>query len=216
MHQEGQSQPLTTGNTLPGLAPFYDIVTTILSLGRERQFRQAVLDVADLEPGDSVLDVGCGTGTLALLAREQLGPRSTIHGIDATPQMIERARRKARRQDRDVTFEVGVIEALAYSGNTFDAVLSTLMMHHLPADVQVRGIAEIGRVLRPGGRVVIADFSQSEPSLTTLIHGPEPGSEDRVDAFTRLLENASFRHVRTGPLPMRGIFYVTGVKPNLS
>jgi len=212
-HHDHASHPTTTGMTMPGLAPFYDILTTVVSLGRERRFRRAILDVAALQPGERVLDVGCGTGTLALLAKKQLGPDSAVSGIDATPQMIDRARRKARRRGLDVAFEVGVVEALDFPDASFDAVLSTLMMHHLPADLQPRALAEITRVLKPGGRVVIVDFSQMEPGLMTAVHGSDPEGEDRKDVLVRLVEDGGYRDLKIGSMPLRGVFSVVGHKP---
>src|SRR5215216_5615252 len=85
----------------PGLvvhwAARYDALLTILTLGRERRFREQLLQLAHLEPGESVLDMGCGTGTLAIAAKRKVGGSSVVHGIDPSPEMIARAHRKARR-----------------------------------------------------------------------------------------------------------------------
>jgi demethylmenaquinone methyltransferase/2-methoxy-6-polyprenyl-1,4-benzoquinol methylase/phosphoethanolamine N-methyltransferase len=109
-----------------------------------------------------VLEVGCGTGSLALAAARRAGASGKVHGIDPDPVMIDMARKKAARSKLDATFEVGVIEKLPFEAAEFDVVLSSLMMHHLPRDLQVIGLAEVRRVLKPGGRFLAVDFEPSE------------------------------------------------------
>jgi ubiquinone/menaquinone biosynthesis C-methylase UbiE len=82
-----------------------------------------------------------------------------VVGIDPSSEQIARARAKAARGKVPVEFQVGVIEQLAFPDQTFDVVVSTLMMHHLPASLKRQGLVEIARVLKPGGRLVIADFT---------------------------------------------------------
>jgi ubiquinone/menaquinone biosynthesis C-methylase UbiE len=89
-------------------------------------------DLAGLKSGDSVLDVGCGTGALAMAAKQRVGASGKVHGIDASPEMIARARKKANKRGSDVGFRTAVVEELPFPDETFDAVLSTLMLHHLP------------------------------------------------------------------------------------
>lgn len=86
--------------------------------------------LAHVESGQSVLDIGCGTGSLAIAAKRRVGPSGTVHGIDASPEMIARARKKARTADVDVTFTDGVVEGLPFPDGHFDIVLSTLMLPH--------------------------------------------------------------------------------------
>jgi demethylmenaquinone methyltransferase/2-methoxy-6-polyprenyl-1,4-benzoquinol methylase/phosphoethanolamine N-methyltransferase len=92
-----------------------------------------------------VLDVGCGTGALTLLAKKHTGSAGQVCGLDASPEMIEVARHKATRAHADVDFRVGVVEQLPYPDGSFDVVLSSLMMHHLPADLKPKALAEIRR-----------------------------------------------------------------------
>ena len=125
--------------------------------GKLRGVRKNVLAMTELKRGESVLDVGCGTGTLALEAVEITGVDGRVVGVDPAPRQIARARAKARRRGVAVDFELGVIERLGFPDESFDVVTSTLMMHHLPDDVRRRGLSEIARVLKPGGRLVIAD-----------------------------------------------------------
>jgi ubiquinone/menaquinone biosynthesis C-methylase UbiE len=129
--------------------------------GREGAFREKVIDLAHLRPGESVLDVGCGTGTLAIAAKRRVGSVGKVCGIDASPEMISRASKKARRAGLEVVFKNEAVEALSFPDAHFDAVLSTLMLHHLPVKTRERCAREMRRVLKPGGRVLAVDFGGS-------------------------------------------------------
>ena len=135
---------------------------TCLFRGKGRELRQRVITLADPQPGETVLDVGCGTGTLALEVQRHVGRAGRVVGIDPSSEQIARARAKAVRRNVPVEFQVGVIEQLAFPDQTFDVVLSTLMMHHLPASLKRQGLVEIARVLKPGGRLIIADFTRKQ------------------------------------------------------
>jgi ubiquinone/menaquinone biosynthesis C-methylase UbiE len=149
----------------------YDLLVTLLTLGRERRFRERLLDLARLEAGESVLDIGCGTGTLAIAARRRVGPSAIVHGIDASPEMIARARRKATRAGADVVLEVAPAQALPFADARFDVVLSTVMLHHLRRNAREQAVREARRVLRPGGRLLAVDFVKSSGiGLLALFH----------------------------------------------
>src|SRR5918996_529929 len=92
-------------------------------------FRERLISLAELQSGKSVLDIGCGTGTLAIAATRHVGPTGTVHGIDASPQMIARATRKAAKAGAPAVFQVAAAEELPFPETTFDVVLSTLMLH---------------------------------------------------------------------------------------
>src|SRR3954451_9895427 len=152
-------QPATRGRVIH-MARHYDLVVSLLTLGRRARLRRATVALARLQPGDHVLEVGCGTGDVALAASAQVGANGSVVGIDPSPEMIAVACAKATRSARNVGFQVGVIEALAFPDGTFDVVLSSLMMHHLPDDLKRQGLAEIARVLKPGGRLLIVDVKR--------------------------------------------------------
>ena len=156
-HSHAGSAPQTTGNVIHW-ANRYDRVVQILALGQAGRLRRKTIEFARVAPGERVLDVGCGTGALTLVAKEHAGSTGQVCGIDPSPEMIEVAQRKAARTRADVDFRVGVIEQMPYPEGLFDVVLSSLMMHHLPADLKPRALAEIRRVLKPDGRLVIVDF----------------------------------------------------------
>src|SRR6266516_5902297 len=130
--------------------------------GKFRELRQRTANLAQLQPGEQVRDVGCGTGTLAMEVARRVGPAGRVAGVDPGTQQIARARAKAARRNMPIEFQIGVIEQLPFPDQTFDVVFSTLMMHHLPAPLKRQGLAEIARVLKPGGRLVIADFTRKQ------------------------------------------------------
>ena len=164
-HSHPEDAPQTTGRLIRW-AKYYDLIVQVMALGQAGKLRRMTIERAHVKPGECVLDVGCGTGDLTLLAKKITGPSGQVAGIDPAPEMIDVARGKAKRARSDVDFRVGVIEQLPFPDGSFDVVLSSLMMHHLPDDLKQRGLAEIRRVLRspdavlgtPGGRVVIVDM----------------------------------------------------------
>jgi ubiquinone/menaquinone biosynthesis C-methylase UbiE len=127
------------------------------------------VDLAQIQSGDTVLEVGCGTGDVALAAKARAGAAGVVYGIDPAPEMIDAARAKAARQGAAVDFQIGLIESLAFQDASVDVVLSSLMMHHLPDDLKRRGLAEIARVLKPGGRLLIVDFKRPGSRLGHLL-----------------------------------------------
>src|SRR5919106_5180593 len=93
--EERNLTPNTKGLVLHGTARYYDLLALLFMRGREEEFREKVLELARLRSGESVLDVGCGTGTLAIAAKQRVGPTGKVYGIDASPEMISRATKKA-------------------------------------------------------------------------------------------------------------------------
>jgi ubiquinone/menaquinone biosynthesis C-methylase UbiE len=163
--------------------------------GKFRELRQRTANLARLQPGDAVLDVGCGTGTLAMEVARRVGRAGRVAGIDPGTQQIARARAKAARRHVPIEFQIGVIEQLPFPDQTFDVVFSTLMMHHLPASLKRQGLAEIARVLKPGGRLVIADFKrkQERQGQAARFHA---GGSDMQD-LAALVKDAGFSEVET-------------------
>jgi ubiquinone/menaquinone biosynthesis C-methylase UbiE len=179
----------------------YDLRFLLRSLGRERRFRESLVDLARVEPGESVLDVGCATGSLALAAQRRVGASGAVHGIDPSDAMIATARRKARRAQLDVAFAVGTVQSLPYEDGRFDAISCTFVVHHLPHDDWRPSLLEMRRVLSPGGRLLLVDIS------TTPDAGRTPHSQGHFDLerLVPLIEDAGFAILARGPLdsPLR-------------
>jgi ubiquinone/menaquinone biosynthesis C-methylase UbiE len=161
--------PETPGLTISWARP-YDMLVTVLTRGREDKFRKTTLDLADPRAGESVLDVACGTGTLALGAKERVGAEGKVCGLDAAPKMVERARWKAARAGADVAFELAVAEQIPFPDAQFDLVLCTLALHHFPASIRGRALAEILRVLKPDGRLLALDMKGVIQNNLDLVH----------------------------------------------
>lgn len=115
----------------------YDLLISLLTLGRETRFPELLLAPARLRQGEALLDVGCGTGSLALVAKRMVGPAGWVHGIDASAPMITRAKSKATRRGIDAHFDVASADALPFADRTFDIAVSTVMLHHLPKTTRV-------------------------------------------------------------------------------
>jgi ubiquinone/menaquinone biosynthesis C-methylase UbiE len=176
----------------------YDLLMTLVTLGGEGRFRRRLLALGRVQPGESVLDVGCGTGTLAIAAKRLVG-NGNVHGIDASPEMIALARRKAAKAGVDVAFELAIAQELPFADARFDVVLSAVMMHHLPKAGRADAMREARRVLKPGGRIVAVDFGRSsrgKKGLLGRIHG-----HGGVDArnLIALATAAGFTVLDSGP-----------------
>jgi demethylmenaquinone methyltransferase/2-methoxy-6-polyprenyl-1,4-benzoquinol methylase/phosphoethanolamine N-methyltransferase len=191
----------------------YDPLVWLMARGNTRTLRALPLDLAALQPGERVLDVGCGTGDLALLAASQLGPHGVVRGIDASSEMIEVARAKARRArypENAVQFQVEPVEQMSFPDASFDVFLSSLMLHHLPGDLKRLALAEIRRVLRPGGRIVIVDLQPMtrrprpwDPGwLIMQRHGMRISTHEQVheaqSVLSALLQHAGFEAIDVG------------------
>jgi len=156
-----------------------------------------------------VLDVGCGTGTLAIAIKPQVGT-GEVHGIDASPEMIQVAKEKAAKDGSDIDFRVALIEAIPFSEASFDLVTSTLMLHHLPDDLKAKGFLEIRRVLKPGGRFMAMDFAadgHSPLGHLLSIFGHSRG-ESMVDKLTPMLKDAGFSDVEAIPTRHKNFAFI--------
>jgi len=195
-------------------ARWYDALASVLTLGRERALRDRLAELARLAPGEAVLDVGCGTGSLALAAKRRVGAAGTVVGVDASPEMIALAQRKAARADSEVTFRNGVAERLPFPDGTFDVVLATLMLHHLPAPLRRECAREAVRVLKPGGRVLAVDFSRPSRRRGGLLARLHRHGGVTLDAMVALLRDAGLHVDETGSVGVSDLQFVVAVVPH--
>ncbi len=212
-----QSGPETAGLTLHR-ASQYDIHTSLMGLGVNGSNSRMVVEMAKIQPGDKVLDVGCGSGNLTLTAKRYTGAAGSAYGIDASPEMIDVARKKAQSSGLAATFELGLIEKLPYPDATFDIVISRLVIHHLPGDLKRRGFAEIFRVLKPGGRLFLVDFNPpANPILkyvvTALVGHRMMQASSNIESIPPLLTEAGFSDVDSGPTRSPFLGFVSGKRP---
>jgi ubiquinone/menaquinone biosynthesis C-methylase UbiE len=169
---------------------------------RESLFKRRLVQHASPEPGQRVLDLGCGTGTLALLVKERQ-PAADVVGLDADPEMLDQAGSKAERADVELRLDQGFSTELPYPEESFDLVLSTLFFHHLDLDSKRRTAREISRVLRPGGDLHVADWGRpSDPVMAVaflgvrLLDGFETTREDARGELPAIFEAAGLERAR--------------------
>jgi ubiquinone/menaquinone biosynthesis C-methylase UbiE len=131
-HTHMSDSPTQTEGCLIRWASFYDVVVNILTLGRVRRLRNLTVELVLLKPGESVLDVGCGTGGVTLPSKQRVGKTGKAAGIDPASDMITVAKQKASRMELDIDFRIGVIESLPYPDSTFDASRSQVWYRRHP------------------------------------------------------------------------------------
>ena len=167
---EGRGDHYLPGMGHDRLLPLYDPLCRLLRISR---VHRPLVDQAGIRPGQRVLEIGCGTGNLALLVG-RLQPGAEVVGLDPDPKALARARRKAERRSLPVRFDRGFAQELPYADASFDRVLSALMFHHLGPDEQERALREVRRVLEPGGSLHLVDFGgareRSDGLMARLSH----------------------------------------------
>lgn len=184
------------------LTRFYDPVVALTT--RERTFKARLLSQMALRPGDRLLDLGCGTGTLAMEAKKRF-PEATVTGVDADPEMLVRAREKASRTGMEIAFDRALAQRLPYPDDTFDAVTSSLFFHHLDRDVKDQAAAEVARVLQPGGGFHVVDWGPpTDPVMAALfipirlLDGFSPTRDNVSGELPRIFRDAGMETRESG------------------
>ncbi len=149
-----RDRPFLPGAGKPWLLPFYDALSRVAGV---RALHERAVEIADIMPGQTVVDVGCGTGNLsfAVLAAE---PSARVTGLDPDADALRRAARKARRRGVALTLVQGYANRIPAENASLDHVVSSLALHHVDDDGRTAFASDALRALRPGGKVTIVDF----------------------------------------------------------
>ncbi|HSB65483.1 MAG TPA: methyltransferase domain-containing protein [Anaerolineales bacterium] len=148
------------------LTPLYDPL--VHRFMREDLLRSQLVLEADILPGMRVLDLGCGTGTLAILIKQGHW-MSQVYGLDADPQVLEIAQGKAKQACTGITLDQGLAYQLPYPDEWFDRIVTSLVLHHLTTIQKQQAINEVYRVLKPGGKFIALDFGVPHGTYSRLI-----------------------------------------------
>lgn len=217
---ERQRQQFIPALRFDALTRVYDPVVALSS--REAAFKRRLLEHARVKDGESVLDLACGTGTLAIQTKLD-APKAKVSAIDADPAILDRARRKAEDAGVEIAFEQGVSTEMPYDNRSFDVVLTTLFFHHLTDEAKADTGEEIMRVLRHGGRLLMADWGRPQDPLmrmaflsVQMLDGFRTTSSNVGGRIPEMLRDAGLKRVQVLDrmrTPVGTIEIVRGTRP---
>lgn len=180
------------------LTPLYDPVVALTT--REKLFKSELVKQIALQPSQRVLDLGCGTGTLTVALKESR-PEAEVFGLDGDAKILEIARLKAEKASAEIEFETGLSYKMPYENAYFERVVSSLFFHHLTPENKRKTLAEIFRVLKPGGILLVGDWGKPANFLMRIVSMPVQWLDGATtkDSFQGMLPkfmtNAGFRQV---------------------
>ena len=178
------------------LLPLYDVTTKLIG---GDQARRALFGHVDLKPGDRVLEIGCGTGSLTILLKQRY-PQIEIVGLDPDPEALTRARQKAKRAAASIQFIQGFSDALEYPAGFFDHVFSSFMFHHLENAQKEETLREVCRVLKPGAHLHLLDFTGPEAagdsSVSRWLHSHHRLNDNSESRIITMMTDAGFQDVK--------------------
>jgi ubiquinone/menaquinone biosynthesis C-methylase UbiE len=176
--------------------PFYDPLQSLM--GGDSARAELIAEAA-ISVGQRVLDIGCGTGSL-VVKLGSLHPDAEVVGLDPDPKALLRARRKIERAKVAVTLDRGFADELPYESASFDRVFSSFMFHHLGPAEKAGTLAEVRRVLKPGGALHLLDFAGSSDHkpgfLANLLHSGDHMQDNHSDRIIELFREAGFPGAR--------------------
>lgn len=167
------------------LTPCYDL---LVGATREQRVKKALISQARPQPGQQILDLGCGTGTLALWLKQHQ-PLAEVTGVDCDPAILSIARAKADKGETPVPFACAMSDHLPYPAHSFDSAVSSLFFHHLTWPDKERTTQELFRVLKPGAEVHVADWGKPSSALMRCLIL----FEQLYDGFARTRDNVAGR-----------------------
>ena len=209
----GSAHPESTDGITLGTPRLYEAMAQLAFIGRRRSTYEALVVASGVMSGDTALDVGCGTGFFTGLLATAVGEGGRAIGIDAAPEMVAFAFRRARKR-ANCRFQAGIAEALPFESGTVDVVVTTLMLHHLSPASQIAFIVEAQRVLRAGGRILVADVAHETRGLGNNLLFHLMGlshMREAAPALEPLLTQGGFAETKSGSAAW--LSYARAVKP---
>ncbi|MET9214602.1 MULTISPECIES: class I SAM-dependent methyltransferase [unclassified Nocardia] len=181
-----------TGIVIAGLRR-YNLFTTVFFLGRQRRLLAEFVAAAGIAPGQRTLDIGCGPGKLVRASGVATGPSGAAVGVDPSAIAVDDNRRRDRAAHH--RYEQAPAQELPFDDGEFDVVTCTFVMHHIPEQHRTAAIAEMWRVLRPGGRLLLADASltpRARRLLAPFFGGGNPFADADIRHYTDQLRATGF------------------------
>jgi ubiquinone/menaquinone biosynthesis C-methylase UbiE len=176
-------------------ARWYELSAAVGFAGQRRRVYDGLVRLSGVRPGDRVIDVGCGTGYLSGRLARAIAPDGTVEGIDPSEPVVAYANEHG---PPNATFRVAGAERLPYDDASFDAALSCLAVHHIASAERGQAFAEVFRVLKPGGRLLVADFRPPSGRLSRLAIGAFTGHAAEDVNLRDLVLDAGFHLAETG------------------
>ncbi len=210
-HSHGEE---THNHDAPFWVRHYDKIVSFITLGRTAKMHQGSIALAKLQSGETVLDIGCGTGKLILEAEKVVGHSGTVVGLDVEPAMVAQAKKNAAKTHSHATFGIASIDEIPNPDNSFDVVISSLVYHHLSPQQRQDGFREVLRVLKPNGRFLVADLNPSRRSMATSLPGHNQlAHEDHVRSeVAEQMQATGFSNIQVGTHPFKKLSYAIGEK----
>jgi ubiquinone/menaquinone biosynthesis C-methylase UbiE len=219
----GRPQQFIPALRFGALTRVYDPVVAITS--REGAFKRRLLQHARIKDGEAVLDLACGTGTLAIEVKKER-PKAKVSALDGDPAILERAKAKAQDAGVKIDFAHGMSNDLPYAARSFDVILSTLFFHHLTDEAKADTAEEIRRVLRLGGRVLIADWGRPQDPMmrfnfltVQVLDGFRTTASNVAGRLPEFLRDAGLKRVTVADrmrTPLGTIEILSAVRPTRS
>jgi ubiquinone/menaquinone biosynthesis C-methylase UbiE len=201
------------------LTPLYDTISWLIG---ERALKRRLIEQARIAPGHAVLDLGCGTGTLALLVKDAC-PTAQVVGLDIDPRILAIARSKIARAGADIRLVEGSATDPPLASSSFDRILTSLVLHHLTTEQKRAALTAARRLLKPGGELHIADWGKPQNALMRfaslsfrLADGAETTGANVRGELSSLIADAGFadvREVEHRMTPLGTLTYSSAVRP---